>query len=358
MTNTTSKQRILSGMRPTGRLQLGNYVGALHKWVELQDEYECFFMLADWHALTSNYADPGDLRGNMRACLLDWLAAGIDPSKCAIFVQSLVKEHAELALLLGMFTPLGWLERCPTYKDQIVQLANKEVETHGFLGYPVLQAADILIYRAHAVPVGEDQLPHLEITREIARRVNFMHGGPIEPVTNEPQNPIFPEPQPILSQVPRLLGLDGRKMSKSFDNAIYLGDSAADVERKIKPMVTDPARVRRTDPGNPEKCPAFEYHKLFSDAATVAQVDAECRTAAIGCVDCKKKLAANLNTLLEPMRERRARFEGDPGALTDILAAGTDRAAAEARKTMEIVRERLSLVENPAQVVAGGAAAE
>ena len=335
--------RILSGMRPTGRLQLGNYVGALKNWVRLQDEYECFFMIADWHALTSNYADPGDMRRNMRAVLLDWLASGIDPERSTIFVQSLVKEHAELNLLLGMFTPLAWLERCPTYKDQITQLANKEIETHGFLGYPVLMAADIVLYRANFVPVGEDQLPHLEIAREIARRVNFYHGGPIEPGTNLPTRPIFPEPEPLLSEVPRLAGLDGRKMSKSYDNAIYLDDSAETVQTKARSMMTDPARVRRTDPGNPDVCPVYSYHKLFSPAEMVAEVDRDCRTAAIGCIDCKKLLAKSLNTLLDPMRERRAVLENDTPRLTEILEAGNAHAREEAERTMSVLRERLSL---------------
>ncbi len=335
--------RILSGMRPTGRLQLGNYVGALKNWVRLQDEYECFFMIADWHALTSNYADPGDMRRNMRAVLLDWLASGIDPERSTIFVQSLVKEHAELNLLLGMFTPLAWLERCPTYKDQITQLANKEIETHGFLGYPVLMAADIILYRANFVPVGEDQLPHLEIAREIARRVNFLHGGPIEPGTNLPTRPIFPEPEPLLSAVPRLAGLDGRKMSKSYDNAIYLDDTAETVQTKARSMMTDPARVRRTDPGNPDICPVFSYHKLFSSPEIVAEVDRDCRTAAIGCIDCKKLLANSLNTLLDPMRERRAVLENDTPRLTEILEAGNARAREEAERTMGVLRERLSL---------------
>ena len=352
------KMRILSGMRPTGRLQLGNYVGALKNWARLQDEYDCFFMVADWHALTSNYADPRGLRENMRRVVLDWLAAGIDPQHSTIFVQSLVKQHAELNLLLGMFTPLSWLERCPTYKDQIVQLANKDVETHGFLGYPVLQAADIIIYRAHRVPVGEDQLPHLEIAREIARRVNFMHGGPIEAGTNLPTNPIFPEPEPLLSEVPRLAGLDGRKMSKSYDNAIYLDDPADAVESKTRTMVTDPARVRRSDPGNPDVCPVFSYHKLFSTPGTVAEIDRDCRTAAIGCIDCKKRLAGALNALLDPMRERRAAYEADPSTLVDIIEAGNRRAGAEAEQTMAVVRERLDLPATAADAVAGAGTAQ
>jgi tryptophanyl-tRNA synthetase len=353
------RKRILSGMRPTGRLHLGNYLGALKNWVDLQDSHECFFMVADWHALTSDYADPSLLRANMREVVLDWLGAGIDPERCTVFVQSLVKEHAELALLFGMFTPLAWCERNPSYKDQIIQLSNKDLETYGFLGYPVLQAADILIYRAEVVPVGEDQLPHLEITREIARRINFMHGGPIEPVSNVPLNPIFPEPEALLSPAPKLPGLDGRKMSKSYGNAINLSDSADAVTAATKQMVTDPARVRRTDPGTPEVCSVFAYHKLFTPAR-VEEIAADCRSAAIGCMDCKKILAASLNSMLDPIRERRAHFEAKPAEVSQILEAGTSHARTEAQATMTILRDRLNLVSAPSDItsvtpaVAGG----
>ncbi|MCX7020548.1 MAG: tryptophan--tRNA ligase [bacterium] len=341
---TTDRKKILSGMRPTGRLHLGNYVGALKTWVDLQDRYDCFFMVADWHAMTSEYADPSLLPGNMRDMLLDWFAAGIDPMRSVVFIQSLVKEHAELSLLLGMFTPVSWLERCPTYKDQIVQLANKEIETHGFLGYPVLQAADILIYKADIVPVGEDQLAHLEITREIARRVNFLHGGPIEQVTNRPLNPIFPEPEPWLSSTPKLFGFDGRKMSKSYNNAIYLTDSPDEVTRKTKQMITDPARVRRTDPGDPSKCNVFDYHQLFThDKAE--EMGVQCRKAGIGCIDCKKTLANSINNLFDPMRERRASLADKPGALEEIAEDGCARARAAAQNTMRILRGRLSMPE-------------
>lgn len=343
--------RILSGMRSTGRLHVGHYLGALKNWIRLQEEgNDCFFMVADWHALTSDYADPSRMRENMRESVLAWLGAGLDPNKSTIFVQSLVKEHAELALLLGMFTPLAWLERNPTYKDQVVQLANKDVETYGFLGYPVLQAADILLYRAEGVPVGEDQIPHLELGREIARRVNFMHGGPIEAGTNRPLNPIFPEPEALLSPVPKLSGLDGRKMSKSYDNGIYLDDSAEVVEKKVKSMVTDTTRIRKSDPGHPEQCTVCAYQTIFNPDNAEAMHDG-CRTATIGCIDNKRELARALNEMLEPMRERRAHYEARPDEVMDIMREGTIRATMEARKTMEILRERLSLVDNLEQIL-------
>lgn len=336
--------RILSGMRSTGRLHVGHYLGALKTWIDLQNAgHECFFMVADWHALTSDYADPSRMPYNMRESVLAWLAAGLDPNRCTIFVQSLVKEHAELALLLGMFTPLPWLERNPTYKDQVVQLANKDVETYGFLGYPVLQAADILIYRAEGVPVGEDQIPHLELTREIARRVNFMHGGPIESGTNRPLNPIFPEPEPLLSETPKLLGLDGRKMSKSYDNGIYLDDTAEAVNQKVRSMITDTTRIRKSDPGHPENCNVCAYQTIFN-APNAESLHDGCRTATIGCMDNKKALAEALNNLLEPMRERRAHYEARPDELIDIVKAGTEKAREEAQRTMETLRQRLSLV--------------
>lgn len=342
-------QRVLSGMRSTQRLHLGNYVGALQSWTELQEQYDCFFMAADWHALTSNYADPRGLQGHIRDNVLDWLGAGIDPERSVIFVQSLVKEHAELALLLGMFTPVAWLERNPTYKDQIVQLENKDIETHGFLGYPVLQAADILLYRAHLVPVGEDQLPHLEISREIARRVNYLHGGPIEDGTNRPLNPIFPEPEPILSSTPKLPGLDGRKMSKSYGNAIFLSDTAGEVLTKTRQMVTDPQRLRKSDPGRPEVCSVYDYHRIFTPGRT-DEIAAECRGATLGCVDCKKMLAGSIDGILAPIRERRASYESKPGALRDIIVSGCERASSEARATLGILRERLDLPASPDSV--------
>jgi len=330
---------------------VGHYLGALKNWIELQEAgHDCFFMVADWHALTSDYADPSRMRENMRESVLAWLAAGLDPNRSTIFVQSLVKEHAELALLLGMFTPLAWLERNPTYKDQIVQLANKDIETYGFLGYPVLMAADILLYRGEGVPVGEDQLPHLELAREMARRVNYLHGGPIEPGTNRPLNPIFPEPEPLLSHIPKLLGLDGRKMSKSYDNGIYLDDIPEVVEKKVRGMVTDTERIRKSDPGHPENCNVCAYQTIFN-TDNAESLHNGCRTATIGCIDNKKALALALNELLEPMRERRAQFEARPDEVTDIIEQGTRHAREEAQKTMEILRERLSLVESVDQIL-------
>lgn len=343
--------RILSGMRSTGRLHVGHYLGALKTWIDLQQQgHDCFFMVADWHALTSDYADPGNLPFNMRESVLAWLAAGLDPNKSTIFVQSHIKEHAELALLLGMFTPLAWLERNPTYKDQVVQLANKEVETYGFLGYPVLMAADILLYRGEGVPVGEDQLPHLELAREMARRVNHYHGGPIEPGTNRPTNPIFPEPEPLLSPVPKLLGLDGRKMSKSYDNGIYLDDPADVIEKKVRSMVTDTSRIRKSDPGHPENCNVCHYQTIFNEPNAASLHDG-CRTATIGCIDNKKALAQALNEMLEPMRERRAYYEARPDEVIQILEHGNNRARAEAEKTMAILRERLSLTNSISEFI-------
>ena len=326
-----TRKRILSGNRPTGLLHLGNYLGALHSWERLQDDYDCFFMVADWHALTSDYADPSQLETNTRQMVLDWIGAGLDPERSVLFIQSQVKEHAELALLLGMFTPIPWLERVPSFKDQQEQMKDKDLNTYGFLGYPVLQAADIIIYRAEVVPVGEDQLAHLELTREIVRRVNHFCG-----------RKLFPEPQPMLSPVPKLLGVDGRKMSKSYNNCIYLSDSEQDVVSKVKEMVTDPARVRRNDPGHPEVCSVYAYHEVFTpdQKETIGE---ECRAASIGCVDCKMNLAGSINTLLEPMRERRGKFEGRPGAVEEVIEEGNRRARAAAQETMREVRETLHL---------------
>jgi len=324
------KQRLLSGMRPTGRLHLGNYVGALQNWVELQDEYEAYFMVADWHAVTALYEDTSELPENTRQVLIDWISAGLSPDRATLFVQSHVKEHAELSLLLGMFTPVPWLLRTPSYKELVLDSKDKQLETLGFLGYPVLQAADILMYKAHVVPVGEDQVPHLEMCRELVRRVNFLYA------------PIFPEPQPILSQTPRLLGFDGRKMSKSYNNCLYLSDSEKTVEKKTSVMVTDPARVRRTDLGHPEVCSVFDYHKVFN-AAETAQIETDCRSAALGCTDCKRGLARTLNALLAPMREKRSVLEEKPGRIERIMAEGAERARAVACRTMGEVRERLRL---------------
>ncbi len=326
-----SSGRVLSGNRPTGPLHLGNYVGAVKNWVDLQDEFECLFMVADWHALTSDYADSSHLAEYSRGMMLDWIGAGLDPEKSVLFIQSQVKEHAELALLLGMFTPIPWLERTPSFKDMQAQMKDKELNTHGFLGYPVLQAADIILYKADVVPVGEDQLAHLELCREIVRRVHHFTGVAI-----------FPEPKPKLSRVPKLLGTDGRKMSKSWNNCVYLSDTAEGVWAKVKEMVTDPARVRRTDPGTPEICSVFSYHKIFT-ADESDEIATDCRSAAIGCVDCKKRLAASIGGLLDPMRERRAAFDAKPEALDEIIDDGNTRARKVACETMGELREVLHL---------------
>ena len=320
------KKRILSGMRPTGPLHLGNLHGALSNWIELQEQYDCFFFIADWHALTSDYEDTSSIAANVRNMMIDWLSVGLSPEKCTLFVQSHIKEHAELFLILSMITPVPWLERNPTYKDQIVQLSNKDLSTFGFLGYPVLQAADIIIYKAFGVPVGVDQVPHVEITREIARRFNYLYGK------------VFPEPEAILTKTPKILGLDRRKMSKSYDNAIYLFEKSDDISSKVSRMITDPQRARKNDPGNPEVCNVFEFHKLYSDKTTVDTVNKECRTAGIGCVECKKMMAKNLIRALEPIRGKREYYEGRPELLDEIIAAGSNKARKIARKTMEEVK--------------------
>jgi tryptophanyl-tRNA synthetase len=320
------KKRILSGMRPTGPLHLGNLHGALSNWIELQEQYDCFFFIADWHALTSDYEDTSSIAANVRNMMIDWLSVGLSPEKCTLFVQSHIKEHAELFLILSMITPVPWLERNPTYKDQIVQLSNKDLSTFGFLGYPVLQAADIIIYKAFGVPVGVDQVPHVEITREIARRFNYLYGK------------VFPEPEAILTKTPKILGLDRRKMSKSYDNAIYLFEKSDDISSKVSRMITDPQRARKNDPGNPEVCNVFEFHKLYSDKTTVDTVNKECRTAGIGCVECKKMMAKNLIRALEPIRGKREYYEGKPELLDEIFAAGSNKARKIAQKTMEEVK--------------------
>ena len=322
----SQKKRILSGMRPTGPLHLGNLHGALSNWIELQEQYDCFFFIADWHALTSDYEDTSSIAANVRNMMIDWLSVGLSPEKCTMFVQSHIKEHAELFLILSMITPVPWLERNPTYKDQIVQLSNKDLSTFGFLGYPVLQAADIIIYKAFGVPVGVDQVPHVEITREIARRFNYLYGK------------VFPEPEAILTKTPKILGLDRRKMSKSYDNAIYLFEKSDDISSKVSKMITDPQRARKNDPGNPEVCNVFEFHKLYSDKTTVDTVNEECRTAGIGCVECKKMMAKNLIRALEPIRGKREYYEGKPELLDEIFAAGSNKARKIAQKTMEEVK--------------------
>jgi len=322
----TVKKRILSGMRPTGPLHLGNYHGALDNWVAMQEQYDCFFFIADWHALTSDYENTGNIRRFVQEMMIDWLSAGLSPEKCTLFVQSSVMEHAELFLLLSMITPVPWLERNPTYKDQIIQLENKDLSTFGFLGYPVLQAADIIMYKASGVPVGIDQVPHIEITREIARRFNYLYGN------------VFPEPDAILTQSSKILGLDRRKMSKSYNNAIYLSDSPEDIRTKVSTMITDPNRARRKDPGNPEICNVFEFHKLYSPQSVVEEINGQCRSAAIGCVECKKIMAENLINTLAPIREKRKYFEERPEMVREIIASGNQKAQAVARQTMQDVR--------------------
>src|SRR5246500_2091156 len=330
-----SRKRVLSGMRSTGKLHLGNFVGALQNWVRMQDEYECFFMVADWHALTTDYADTSRIKDNSLEVVLDWLAAGLDPEKSVIFIQSHVPAHAELHLLFSMITPLGWLERVPTYKEQRENIKEKDLSTYGFLGYPVLQAADILIYRGDYVPVREDQVPHVEITREIARRFNMFYSGR--------HNNVFPEPQPLLTPMPKLPGTDGRKMSKSYDNAVLLSDPEPVVRQKLKTMVTDPARVRRSDPGNPNVCPVFSLHKIFSEPATIEKVEIGCTTARIGCIECKSWPADALAQILNPLQERRRKYEENPRLVWDILEAGSVRARKIAENTMGDVREAMNL---------------
>src|SRR5262250_1082352 len=331
----SSKKRVLSGMRPTGKLHLGNYVGALENWVRMQDEYESFHFIADWHALTTDYADTSRVKENSIEVLLDWLAAGLDPKKCVMFIQSHVPAHAELHLLLSMITPLGWLERVPTYKEQKENIKEKDLGTYGFLGYPVLQSADILIYKADFVPVGEDQVAHVELTREIARRFNGFYSGKREYV--------FPEPKALLTPAAKLPGTDGRKMSKSYGNTIMLTDPEPVVRQKLKTMVTDPARVRRSDPGNPDVCPVGDLHKIFSSKETMAKVDAGCRSAGIGCIECKGWAADGIVQILNPMQERRKKYEENPRLAWDILESGSAKAREVASATMAEVRDSMHM---------------
>jgi tryptophanyl-tRNA synthetase len=365
-TSTKSRKRVLSGMRSTGKLHLGNYVGALDNWVRMQDEYQCFFEVADWHALTTDYADTSRVKQNSLDVALDWLAAGLDPEKSVIFIQSHVPAHAELHLLLSMITPLGWLERVPTYKEQRENIKDKDLGTYGFLGYPVLQSADILIYKADVVPVGEDQVAHVELTREIARRFNSLYqsveiidsarltkahrewltrnGREVLPkADNVFYYGVFPEPQSLLTIAPKLPGTDGRKMSKSYGNTILLTDPEPVVRQKLKTMVTDPARVRRSDPGNPDVCPVGDLHKLFSSKETMAKVYEGCRSAGIGCIECKSWAADALVQLLSPMQERRKKFEDNPRLAWDILEAGGERARTAAAETMNEVRQAMGM---------------
>ncbi len=325
------KKRILSGMRPTGPLHLGNLLGALANWVKMQDEYDCYFFIADWHALTSDYENTAAIEQNRREIILDWLSAGLTPEKSTLFVQSLVKEHAELFMFLSMITPVPWLERNPTYKEMIGELNNKDLSTYGFLGYPVLQAADIIIYRPYGVPVGVDQAPHVEITREIARRFNHFYGN------------VFPEPELILTETPKILGIDRRKMSKSYGNAIFLSDSPDEIRKKVSRMITDPQRARRSDPGNPDVCNVYDFHKLYTDPEMVKEIDQQCRTAGIGCVECKQKMAEGLIEALAPIRKRRAYYEQRPELVQQIMVEGSNKARIKARETMELVREAVKI---------------
>jgi tryptophanyl-tRNA synthetase len=354
------RARVLSGMRPTGRLHLGNYMGALHNWVQLQHHYECYFFIADYHALTTDYADTSSLKENIREVALDFLAAGLDPSLCTIFLQSAVPAHFELHTLLSMITPLSWLERVPTYKDQQEQLKEKDLATYGFLGYPLLQSADILVYQPSFVPVGQDQAAHVEITREIARRFNHIYSNRHTPAfqqatsdkdklaiaeqtEEDPSTAILPEPKVLLTPSPKLPGTDGRKMSKSYGNTILLSDSEDVIRAKLKTMVTDPARVRRTDPGNPDVCPVFDLHKVFSSDETRLKVWEGCTTAGIGCIQCKGWLADHVVSLIAPIRERRLYYEAHPAEVDAILEAGNARANARANQTMEQVRSAMGL---------------
>ncbi len=399
--NAESSRRVVSGMRPTGQLHLGNYHGALVNWIALQSRYECFFFVADWHALTTGYEDTATFKANAREVVIDWLGAGLDPAACTMFVQSRVPEHAELHLILSMVTPVSWLERVPTYKDQIEQLKDRDLSTYGFLGYPLLQSADILMYRPEFVPVGEDQVAHVEITREIARRFNNIYGR--EPdftarvakaaaklgaagaarydelrrkyqehgdaaalaearalVTQGSRlskddrerlhgdlegggRAILAEPAAMLTRAPKVPGLDGRKMSKSYDNTIRLREDPASIERKLKAMQTDPARVRRSDPGDPEKCPVWSLHQIYSNGETQAWVQKGCRSAGIGCLDCKKPLIDSVLKELAPIRERAKEFEANPKRVAEILDAGCRRAREAARATMTEVRQAVGL---------------
>jgi tryptophanyl-tRNA synthetase len=375
-------------MRPTGRLHLGNYMGALYNWVHLQQDYDCYFFIADLHALTTDYADPGDVQANNIEITLDFLAAGLDPGRCVIFKQSDVPAHSELFLLFSMFTPLGWLERVPTYKDQQEQLREKDLATYGFLGYPLLQAADILLYKPDFVPVGADQVAHVELTREVARRFNSLYPGEFftspeaapwelpailekaRKLAGEPQGStrtdfsprqlfeaasqtkkispfgrldILPEPQVLLTPSPKLPGLDGRKMSKSYKNHIELSESDESIRAKLKTMVTDPARIRRDDPGNPDVCPVFDLHKVFSSETVQAEAAAGCRSASIGCIECKSWVADAIVATIAPIRDHRADLERRPGVVKDVLANGKDRAAKRANETLAEAKHAMGI---------------
>ncbi|MFM8550910.1 MAG: tryptophan--tRNA ligase [Nitrospiraceae bacterium] len=328
---THAKKRVLSGMQPSGLMHLGNWLGALENWKALQGQYDCFFFVADWHALATNYADTSRIKEFSRELLIDWLAAGIDPQRATVFIQSRVPEHAILHLLLSMMVPISWLERNPTYKEKQDEIKEKDLSTYGFLGYPVLQAADILMYKPDFVPVGKDQLPHLELTREIARRFNSLY------------KPVFPEPQEHLTKFPKVLGTDGRKMSKSYGNTINLSDAEPVVRQKLKTMVTDPARIKRTDKGNPDICPVYDFHKIYSTKEVQDHINTECRTAAIGCIDCKKLVADAMVERLTPIWEARKALTSKPDQVEAIAQEGSANAAKVARQTLEEVKEAMKI---------------
>jgi tryptophanyl-tRNA synthetase len=401
LSSVDSQQRVLSGMRPTGQLHLGHYHGVLKNWIKLQHEFECFFFVADWHALTTHYEDPAIIQNSVWDMVVDWLAAGVNPGSATLFVQSQVPEHAELHLLLSMITPIGWLERVPTYKDQQLKLKDKDLSTYGFLGYPLLQSADILLYRAGNVPVGADQVAHVEITREVARRFNFIFGrepgfeesaeaaikkmgkkaaklystlrkryteggdgealGTAQALLREQQNitmndkerlmgylegggkVILPEPQALLTPDSKMPGLDGQKMSKSYGNTISLREEPGDVEKKIKTMRTDPARVRRDDPGSPEKCPVWQLHEVYSADDVKDWVQTGCRSAGIGCLECKGPLIDSIKAELMPIQERAKQYEANPDLVKSIIQEGSEKAREAARDTMEDVRHVMGL---------------
>ncbi len=323
--------RVLSGMQPSGLMHLGNLLGALENWKTLQAQHECFFFVADWHALSTNYADTSRLKEFSQELLIDWLAAGIDPNRATVFIQSQVPEHAILHLLFSMIIPIPWLERNPTYKEKQEEITEKDLTTYGFLGYPVLQAADILLYKPDLVPVGKDQLPHLELTREVGRRFNSLY------------TTVFPEPKEYLTKFPKVLGTAGLKMSMSFHNTIILSDTESEVLQKLKTMVTDPARVRRTDKGNPDICPVYDLHKIFSAESIIKQIDTDCRTAAIGCIDCKRQVADAMVERFSPMWETRATFITRPKHTQEVVEEGRKRAATVASETMAEVKEAMKI---------------
>jgi len=324
------KQTIFSGMRPTGALHLGNYFGALDNWVKLQDEYSCYFGVVDWHALTTGYEDTSNLKEYINDLVVDWLSAGLDPEKCNIMLQSAVKEHAELHLPFSMITPLSWLFRCPTYKEQLAQLKEKNIATYGFLGYPCLQAADILLYKAAVVPVGEDQIPHIELTREIARRFNYIYGE------------VFPEPAPKLTKTKVLPGTDGRKMSKSYGNTIALSDDPETVRKKVTSMITDPARIRKDDPGHPEVCAVYAFHKVFNETE-IPEIESQCKAGKVGCVQCKKNLTVKMAAHLSPIYEKRQEILKRPGYIKEVVEQGNRNAKKTAEKTMSDVRKAMNI---------------